>query len=87
MADQTLGDLYKAKAITPDDLTAAVDAYMADSSTGAHRLGGYSLDLAAAVLASTHATGILARSDVGDRSKRDAVRSALLIRTPTPVKP
>ena len=46
----TTGDLYKAKAITEEDMRAAVDAYMADPTTSLFVMGdGYGLDLAEAV--------------------------------------
>ena len=86
MADKTLGDLHKAKAFTPGELDAAVDAYMADPATGEYAIGTYTLDLAAAVLASTYATDLLAVSGKSDRSRRQAVKTALLLGTPTPAE-
>ena len=59
---------------------------MADPSTGDFRIGSYTFDLAAAVLASTYATDLLADPSKSDRSKRQAVKTALLLRTPTPAK-
>lgn len=55
----TGGDLYKAKRLTDDDLTAAVVGYLADPTLGPRKIAdGISLDIAAAVLASPYATEI-----------------------------
>lgn len=51
MADPTLGDLHKLKAVTPKDVAAAVDTYTTDPSIGKHRIGSYVPNLAAAVRA------------------------------------
>ena len=80
MADQTLGDLYKAKRLTDDDLTAAVAGYLADPTPGPHEIAdGISLDIAAAVLASPYATEILAREGAPEAQRRMAVRTAILL--------
>lgn len=87
MADApTLAALYKAKAITEADLVAAVDAYLDDPVTGEFMIGDYTLDLAAAVLASTFATEMLARPNATEADNRNAVRTAILLATPIKMK-
>lgn len=79
----TTGELYKAKAILEYDLIAAVDAYMADRTTGEFALGNaYTLNLAVAVQASDFAMRILGDSAFTDVSKRSAVRTAILLARP-----
>ncbi|MBB2964677.1 hypothetical protein FHU13_005095 [Methylobacterium sp. R2-1] len=52
MADPnpTVGELFKAKAVTDEQVNAAVEAFQADPASDAHPIAdGYVLDLAAAV--------------------------------------
>lgn len=82
MADPnpTVGELFKAKAVTDDQVNAAVDAYLADPKAGTYEVAaGLRLDLSAAVKA--HATALLVFHDVHARSveKRTAVRTAILL--------
>ncbi|GJE83867.1 hypothetical protein HNR51_005369 [Methylorubrum thiocyanatum] len=52
MADvsPTVGELFKAKAVTDELVNAAVDAFLSDPAKSAHPIAdGYSLDFAAAV--------------------------------------
>ncbi|KQO95595.1 hypothetical protein ASF33_09990, partial [Methylobacterium sp. Leaf92] len=52
MADlnPSVGELFMAKAVTDDEVYAAVEVFMRDADAGAHPIAdGYSLDLAAAV--------------------------------------
>ena len=80
----TTGDLFKAKAVTDDELTIAADAYLATPDMGPFPIAkGYRIDIAAAVEANTHAKGMVARADVEERSKRSAVKSAILLARPT----
>lgn len=75
-----LADLYKAKHLTDDDLTAAVAGYLADPTPGPRAIAdGITLDIAAAVLASPYATEILAREDAPEPRRRMAVRTAILL--------
>jgi hypothetical protein len=80
VADQTLGDLYKAKRLTDDDLTAAVAGYLADPTPGQSEIAeGVRLDIGAAVLESPYATEILAREGAPEAQRRMAVRTAILL--------
>ena len=77
---KTLADAYKGKLMSLQQLEAAVDAFMLDP-TISHLVvsEGVVIDPAAAVRASDHATKHLSRADVSQRSKRDAVKSAMLL--------
>lgn len=81
--DPTFGELYKAKAIVETDLDAAVEAFMADPSLTAFLMGGgYTADLAAAVTASSFAAEMIADPVIKPQSKRNAVRTAILLARP-----
>jgi hypothetical protein len=82
-ASQTTGELFKAKAVTDADMAAAVDAFMADSSTPAFLFGeGYRIDLAEAVHAHEWASVTTANDKATDHLKRKAVRTAILLARP-----
>ena len=84
--DQTFGELYKAKGILEVDLDAAVEAFMADPSLTAFLMGeGYTADLAAAVRASSFAAEMIADAGIKPQSKRNAVRTAILLSRPMKV--
>ena len=76
------GDLFKAKAISDDNLNAAVDAYMADLTTSRFFIGEHAADLANAVARSPYAQSMLADSKARMVSKRAAVRTAILLAKP-----
>lgn len=79
----TIGELFKAKAVTAEDVGAAVDAFMADPTTTLFMLGeGYGVDLAAAVAAQAWATREMANPDATDHIRRHAVRTAILLARP-----
>jgi len=81
--DPTVCDLFKAKAVSDDELTAAVAAVLADLGTGSYPLTlGYALDLNAAVQASTFATLVLKDGHATPRQKQHAVRTAILLAHP-----
>ena len=81
--DPTFGDLYKAKAILEADLEAAVEAYMTDPSIDQFAISGKHIaDPAAAVKASTFATLMLCDPANAPKSKRSAVRAAILLSKP-----
>lgn len=81
--DQTFGDLYKAKAILKADLDAAVKAYMTDPAVDRFAIGdGYTADLAAAVVGSPFAAGMIADPGIKPGSKRSAVRTTILVARP-----
>ncbi|ACK84655.1 hypothetical protein [Methylorubrum extorquens] len=82
MADSssTVGELFTAKAVTDDEVNAAVDAYQADPRTTAHPIAdGYSLDLAAAVAGHGWASQVLANPESSPSLKRAAARTAILL--------
>ena len=79
----TTGELYKAKAVTEEDVVGAVDAFMADQTMAAFRFGnGYQIDLAAAVEAHGWARAAMAADDVIVHVQRTAVRTAILLARP-----
>lgn len=82
MADSspTIGELFKAKAVTDEQVNAAVDAYLAKPETDAHPItDGYSLDLAAAVAGHGWASQVVANPESSPGLKRGAVRTAILL--------
>ncbi|TXM92099.1 hypothetical protein FV222_23700 [Methylobacterium sp. WL103] len=83
MADPTTGDLFKAKIVTDDEVNTAVDIFMRAADVRLFRFAsGHTLDLAAAVRASRHATATLTEPTAKDGSKRSAVRTAILLARP-----
>lgn len=85
MADQipTLGELYKGKKVLEEEIMAAIDAYVADPTTGLFMIGeGYGVDLAAAVAANGWATERFNAKEATESHKRQAVRTALLLARP-----
>jgi hypothetical protein len=82
MADPnpTVGELFKAKAVTDEQVNAAVDAFLADPATSAHPIAdGYSLDLAAAVTGHAWASQVVGNPESSPSLKRAAVRTAILL--------
>lgn len=82
MADPnpTVGELSKAKAVTDDEVNAAVAAYLADPETDSHPIAdGYSLDLAAAVAGHVWASQVVGNPEKSPGLKRGAVRTAILL--------
>ncbi|GAA0278117.1 hypothetical protein LNAOJCKE_4530 [Methylorubrum aminovorans] len=76
----TVGELFKAKAVTDDEVNAAVEAYLAKPETDAHPIAdGYSLDLAAAVAEHGWASQVVANPESSPGLKRSAVRTAILL--------
>ena len=76
----TVGELFKAKAVTDEQVNAAVKAYLADPGTNAHPIAdGYSLDLAAAVAGHGWASQVVASPESSPGLKRAAVRTAVLL--------
>ncbi|MCJ2028116.1 hypothetical protein MKK50_01665 [Methylobacterium sp. J-043] len=79
-ANSTVGELFKTKFVTDDQVTAAVDAYLADPGTTAHPIAdGYSLDLAAAVAGHGWASQVVANPESSPSLKRGAIRTAILL--------
>ena len=76
----TTGELFKAKAITAEDLHAAVDAYMSDPAAGLFAFGEeYGLDLAAAVSSSDPAVLVLKDVHASETHKGATVCTAILL--------
>ncbi|GJD57474.1 hypothetical protein [Methylobacterium dankookense] len=82
--EPTLWDLVSTEQIAIEDVAVAVDAYLADPTTGEHPLDeNFSLDLADAVTQHASAEQIAELTDSHAPSRRMAVRSALLMARPT----
>jgi hypothetical protein len=82
MADPnpTVGELYKAKAVTDDQVSVAVAAYFANPDASAYPIAdGYSLDLAAAVAGHSWASQVVANPESSPGLKRAATRTAILL--------
>ncbi|GJD87444.1 MULTISPECIES: hypothetical protein [Methylobacterium] len=83
MADQkTTGTLRKAAEITDDEINAAVDAVLAKPKTASYPIGGYLLDLAAAVEAHEPSAKPLADPEAKPRWRRTMARTAILMGRP-----
>ena len=82
MADSnpTVGELFKAKTVTDEQVNAAVEAYLADPDASAHPIAdGYTLNLAAAVAGHGWAGQVVANPESSPGLKRAAIRTALLL--------
>ncbi|MGW5960649.1 hypothetical protein [Methylorubrum thiocyanatum] len=76
----TVGELFKAKAITDEQVSAAVEAYLATPDTSEHPIAdGYSLDLAAVVAGHGWASQVVASPESSSTLRRGAVRTAILL--------
>ncbi|WP_018261866.1 hypothetical protein [Methylobacterium sp. WSM2598] len=84
MADTpTIGELYKLKHVTDEQLDAAVREYLDDPTPGMRLIAkGVALDLAAVVLANPYAREVLARAEAAKAQKQMAVRTAILLARP-----
>ncbi|GJE46665.1 hypothetical protein [Methylobacterium soli] len=79
----TTGELFKAKAITAEDLHAAVDAYIADPTTTLFLMGeGYGLDLAEAVRTHEPSRKAFESPDESPIFKRTMVQTAIILARP-----
>ena len=79
----TVGELFKAQAITVEDVDAAVEAYFSDPRTTLFVMGGdYQLDLKAAVKAHAFARDHLRNPEASPGLKRAAVRKAIMLARP-----
>ncbi|MFK5595960.1 hypothetical protein ACFZ8E_02975 [Methylobacterium sp. HMF5984] len=84
MTDLTTGDLIKAKTIASDEVNAAVEAFLKGGAVGLFGFAsGHTLDLAATVKASRHASATLSEPTAKDGARRLAVRTAILLGRPT----
>ncbi|MGW5960938.1 hypothetical protein [Methylorubrum thiocyanatum] len=76
----TVGELFKAKAVTDDDVTALIDAVLDGRMAERFELAeGYVLDVAAAVKGNAFATAILRDKSSTSGARRTAVRTAILL--------
>ncbi|MEG9501385.1 MAG: hypothetical protein MIN69_05890 [Methylorubrum extorquens] len=76
----TVGELFKAKAVTDEQVSALVDAALSGKLDDRVEFAeGYVLDLAAAVKASTFATAVLRDKTSKPGARRNAARTAILL--------
>ena len=76
----TVGEFFKAKTVTDDEVNAAVEVFMKDAETGARPIAdGYRLDLAAAVAGHRWASEDVGNPESSPGLKRGAVRTAILL--------
>lgn len=80
----SVGLLHKAGIIRDADIDAAIDAYMADPTTGTVVLGGsgYRLDLGAAVRAHRSTSAVMRDITLRAKYRRLALRTAFLLASP-----
>ncbi|CAM2783002.1 hypothetical protein ACLBXJ_02825 [Methylobacterium mesophilicum] len=82
-SNPTVSDLLKSKEVTDAQVSAAVDAVLANAKIGPFELAsGWVLDVTAAVKADRHATATLKEPTARPGSKRAAVKSAILLAHP-----
>jgi hypothetical protein len=76
----TVGELFKAKAVTDEQLNAAVEAYLNDLEASTFPIAdGYVGDLDSAVVEHLTASLVLASETVSMTRRRDVVRTAILL--------
>ena len=75
-----MGELFKAKAVTDEQVSALVQAVLAGQMDERARIGDeYRVDVAAAVKASAFATAVLRDKTSMPGAKRNAARTAILL--------
>ncbi|GJE75899.1 hypothetical protein [Methylorubrum suomiense] len=74
-----ISELFKAKAVTDDDVNRLVEAVLDGSTDRAPLADGYAVDLAAAVEASAFAKSVLGNKDSAPATRRSAARTAILL--------
>ncbi len=78
-SNQTVGDLRRKAIVTDDEITAATDAYLADSKGGPFRFGsGHKLDLGKAVDAHRPAKAAVAEKGMKEAYRRTMIRTAII---------
>ncbi|UYW26619.1 hypothetical protein OKC48_25775 [Methylorubrum extorquens] len=76
----TVGELFKAKSVTDDEVNAAVDAYLTDLEAGIFPIAdGYVVDVDAAVVKHLWASHVIANEESSPGLRRAAVRTAILL--------
>ncbi|MGE7153182.1 hypothetical protein ACQKJ1_05515 [Methylorubrum rhodesianum] len=79
-ANPTVGELFKAKAFTDEQVAALVDAVLAGQMDERARIGDeYRVDVAAAVKASPFAISVLRDKTSKPGARRNAARTAILL--------
>ncbi|MHC2109179.1 hypothetical protein [Methylobacterium sp. CM6246] len=82
-SNPTVSDLLKSREVTDAQVSAAVDAVLANAKIGPFELAsGWVLDVTAAVKADRHATATLKEPTARPGGKRAAVKSAILLAHP-----
>ncbi|WP_264046160.1 hypothetical protein [Methylobacterium flocculans] len=81
--NRTTRELYKPEAFPEADVVGAVNAFMADFTTGAFLFGdGYRIDVVAAVSSHERAKLTVANKDATEHLRRADVRTAILLALP-----
>lgn len=81
--DLTTKQLTQIEAVASERVEAAISAFLADPTTGRFALGGgYELNLAATVKADRWARSVLCAGGMGEKTRRTAVRNAILLARP-----
>ncbi len=76
----TVGELFKAKAVTDEQMSALINAILAGKLDDRAELAeGYVLDVAAAVKANAFATAVLADEMSKSGARRNAAQTAILL--------
>ncbi|TXN60173.1 hypothetical protein [Methylobacterium sp. WL6] len=84
MTDLTTAELSKAKTVSDDEVSAAVDGFLHDPTMSMFRFAsGHTLDPAAAVKALEPAKAAIADPTQGEKYQRGMVRTAILLACPT----
>ncbi|KMO35852.1 hypothetical protein VQ02_16540 [Methylobacterium variabile] len=79
----TIGDLYKRKRITDEQIDEAVTSYLNDPTPGLRPLAqGVAVDVGAIMQATPHAREVLAMRDATEAQMHMAVRTAILLAAP-----
>lgn len=76
--DRTVSELFKAKAVTNDDVNCLVMAKLDGKTHRAPLFDGYAVDLSAAVEASALVGSVLGKKDSAPATSRSASRTAIL---------
>ncbi|WP_342167244.1 hypothetical protein [Methylobacterium sp. SD21] len=80
---QTIGDMRRKAIVTDAEITAAVEAYLANPKVPRFQFAsGHILDVSAAVEANRHAKTILAQKGTNGVFRRTMVRTAVILATP-----
>lgn len=82
-APVSIGDMRRKAIVTDKEITAAVDAYLADPKAGPYQFGsGHAIDVAQAVEAHRPAKAALEEKTVSEAYRRTIVRTAVILASP-----